>query len=357
MVKEDLKNGASFKNIFLLIISILVLGALFHFCTAELISEAIKSHSGTIQDLKPNLSFMIFALVTFGGCLGGFVHALESSDTHKLHVSGIETDTGAWGHVFIGICGGLVALAVILGIFGMDFSSILNSNGASQQFIALKYTFYILAIGILGGYSGLPIISLISNAALKKVQEEVEQLKKETEKDVKDLKETEDKLTTAVTAFEIQLKSKTEELQKVTLQSILLTAESYARSERYSEAIELIRSNYLTVDDQEHKAYFWLALCEKRSGNLDKAMEYIQKSLSLKKSRIGYFNLACYQALKGYPVDDIISTLKLAWQEACTDFDKKHFKDGLKKDEDFAGLRDKPEFINFAKEFHVDINT
>lgn len=318
----------------------------FQSCASDFLEEATRVSKSLPPIGDQWLVFKIFLLVSVGGMLGGFVYALETKDTYTIVRKDAEFDTGAWGHIFIGFCGGLVALAVILGVFGLDLSSI--STSATPQFTSVKYTFYVLAIGILGGYSGLPIISLISNAAIKKVQQEVDQLKKDTEKEVDNLKKSEEQLQNTVKHFEGQLRQKNDELHTVTLQSILLTAESHARNGNFNEAIELITNKYLKVDKDEPKAYFWLAFSEKRRGNVKKAIECIKQSIKLKPSRTGYFNLACYLSLDSRPIGEVIDALSNAWNETLSDQDKEKFKENLQSDKDFDNVRTTAEFVAFA---------
>jgi tetratricopeptide (TPR) repeat protein len=307
--------------------------------------------------IAPNnaLIWKVYLLVALGGMFGGFVHALESDKTHLIPVKGTPTDTGAWGHVFIGFCGAFVALAVMLAIFGLDLDKALNSETKLSE--STKYMFYLTAIGIVGGYSGLPIISLISNAALKKVQQEVDALKtaeKNTKEEVEQLKTSEKALQEQLSEMSKQLNDKDDTLNKVTLKSILLSAESYAKQEMYSEAIKIIKDEYLPKDESHSKAYFWLAWCEKRLMHFDKAIEYVRKSIALEPSRLGYYNLACYLNLNGNSQDEVMAALHEAWKHAVTPADKQRFKSCLQNDDDLATVRTLPEFQ--ALQAQVDLH-
>jgi hypothetical protein len=274
--------------------------------------------------------FLCVFLVGFGGIAGGLVHALESEKNHVLLLNGEIADTGASGHMFIGFCGSYVALAVVMVVFGMDIGNALDAP--AKVSLLIKYIFYLFAIGVVGGYSGLPIISLVSNAALKKVQEQVDELKKSEE-------------LTKENVSELDLKNDllNRELDDIKLQNVLLKAESLARNEEFTKAIELILNDFLpfnNVDSQKAKAFHWLALCEKRRGCIEKAIDYVNDSIAICKSRLGYFNLACYTWLKDKDPKSVITLLKLASKHADTKSEINRLLKGLQEDPDLGTLRE-----------------
>ena len=278
--------------------------------------------------------FIVF-LVGFGGICGGLVHALESDRTHHLLFNGKLADTGAYGHMFIGFCGSYVALAVVMLVFGMDLSNALDAPAKIS--VIVQYMLYLLAIGVVGGYSGLPIISLISNAALKKVQQEVDSLKKHEEQ------------------FKEELNKQKDKVNSLNLQNMILKAESYARNEEFSKAIELLEKEYLPKDSNNAIAYHWLALCEKRRGNIEKAKEYVLRSIDITPSRLGYYNLACYLHLSGVPVQGVVEKLEKAWQYAASESDRKRFWKSLQDDPDLATLRTEDLFEEFYNKVKVQM--
>ncbi|MCT7942428.1 hypothetical protein [Shewanella holmiensis] len=282
----------------------------------------------------------LFLTVAIAGSFGGFVHALESDKTHVIKVPfhGDIADSGIWGHIFIGICGAFVAIAVVLAIFGLDVEPLVDKTKFGV--LSIKLMFYIAGISIVGGYSGLPIISLISSAALKKVQKQVEALENsDIEKSI-ELK----KFSTDFAAIQAELDAKVIELKEVTAKSVLLTAESHAKNGFFLEAIEIIINEYLPEHSNDPKAYHWLALCEKRRGNLKEALSYVSKSIELKKSRLAYFNFACYKNLLDFPKVQVYDALRSAWKYADTEMDRNRFLSGLKEDEDLASLRESEQF-------------
>ncbi|MCL1059739.1 hypothetical protein L2729_17345 [Shewanella gelidimarina] len=288
----------------------------------------------------------IFTTVAFSGALGGLVHALESDSTHQIQVpfNGKLADTGAWGHIFIGFCGAFVAVAIMMAIFGFNIGHALGIKADFAE--GLKYFFYLAAVGIIGGYSGLPIIALVSNAALKKVQQEVDQLKISE----KVTKETMGKM-------KLKLREKDEQLISVSLQSILLTAQSLANMGSYNEAILKIEKEYLPSKDDDSKAYHWLAYCEKRLGNVTKAIEHVTMSIQLKPSRLGYYNLACYMNILDYPKDEVIRTIQNAWKFSDTKLDQEKVLSGLQDDEDFVSLAEQSDFKALITQYKLKLGS
>lgn len=301
----------------------------------------------------------VFLLVVMTGSFGGFVHALENEKTHeiKFPFNGTSTDSGVWGHVFIGICGAIVALAIMIAIFGLSIDPVATS-GASAT-LKLKTSIYIAAIGIIGGYSGLPIISLISNAALKKVQKQVDDLQTSDEKKGQELTKVSGNLkavTSNFTELQTELQAKEQELQYVKLKSSLLSAESHARNGFPQEAIDELLTKYLPEKIDEPKVYHWLAVCEKRLGNYQAALDYVCKSLELEKNRLGYFNLACYKHLLDKPNKEVYDALRSAWAYSTTFLDKERLVNSLQSDEDLTKLRDnEKEFQDLLSRYETEL--
>ncbi|MGL4936248.1 hypothetical protein, partial [Shewanella sp.] len=79
----------------------------------------------------------LFWTTVISGSFGGFVHALESEKTHAMKVpfDGRLADSGIWGHVFIGGCGSIVAVAVMIAIFGLDITAIASNPTSEESFV------------------------------------------------------------------------------------------------------------------------------------------------------------------------------------------------------------------------------
>jgi len=319
-----------------LLIAVIItgLGCAFELGVIQLISTAQASSKdiGTIVSLWPLIS-----IIAICGGSGGFVQALECDDYHEIPIlNGKKVNSGVFGHVFIGVFGAIVAISLMIGVFGLELNHVLNVSDNLAE--SLKTFFYIAAISVIGGYSGLPIISLVSNAALKKVQHEVDSLKKEG-------KERQER----VDAIE-------SDSDKIKLENVLLRADSYANGEYYTDAIELLENHYLSVTKGDYKAYNLLAFCEKRTHNVQKAREYIEKSIKLQPSRVGYFNLACYLALLDQPEAKIYNAISKSWEYAESVEEQKRLITCLEKDKDFITISSEDEFKRLITKFKKELS-
>jgi len=275
----------------------------------------------------------LFLTLTICGAAGGFVQALECDNYHEIPVpfKDGKVDSGVFGHIFIGVFGAIVALSLMIAIFGLKLSPALEvGQGLSK---GLELFFYVSAISVIGGYSGLPIISLVSNAALKKVQNEVETLKKEG----KERQESVD-----------DIKLEADELR---LKNVLLTADTRAGKGYYPGAIELIENDYLTFVDDDYNAYNLLAYCENHNGDIQKAVEHTHKSIKLQPSRLGYYNLACYMTRLDHPDADIYGIIDKSWQYAESIEEKKRLIKCLQDDEDFNKIKDQQAFKDIIEKY------
>lgn len=314
-------------------IIMLGLGCAFDLGLTQLISTGHASSKDIVT--TPISIWPLITIIAICGGSGGFVQALECDYYHKIPIpfNDKKIDSGIFGHVFIGVFGAIVAISLMIGIFGLDLKPVLNINENLAE--SLKIFFYIAAISIIGGYSGLPIISLVSNAALKKVQHEVDALKKDgqkTEEEIAELKSI--------------VNQKDEEIAKTKLQGILITAHRSARSEYYHDAINDIQIKYLPFIKDNHRAYHLLAFCQKHVGDIKKAKENINKAINLKPSRLGYFNYACYLTLLGEEESSIYQAIDNAWKYTESDTEKERFISGLQNDEDFTKINKKQKFVD-----------
>jgi len=321
---------------FILIVSTMLgLGCAFNLGVAQLISPAQAS----LGNLASAISIWpLITIIAICGGSGGFVQALECENYHEIPLpfNDKKVDSGIFGHIFIGIFGAIVAISLMIGIFGLEIKYVLNANEELAE--SLKIFFYIAAISVIGGYSGLPIISLVSNAALKKVQHEVDSLKKEGRERQQNMD---------------VMKQDSDDIK---LENILLKADSYANSRYYAEAIELLEKDYLSVTKDNYKAYNLLAYCEKHNHNIQKAREYIEQSIKLQPSRVGYFNLACYLTLLDQSKSQVYTAISNSWEIAESVKEKKRLICCLKDDDDFTMIKNEEEFKNLITKFQDELN-
>ena len=80
----------------------------------------------------------------------------------------------------------------------------------------------------------------------------------------------------------------------------------------------------------------------KRLGDIDRAIDITEESLGREESGDGYYNLACYRALKGNP-DGALDALRRAVEM------EDRFREMAREDEDFLSLAGDPEFMELTQ--------
>lgn len=299
----------------------------------EMSSRGLQSYTG--EEGSPIVQvWPIFMIIALSGAFGGSVHHLESDSAHSLSLplGTKRQNTGIFGHIFIGFCGAIVATALFLVIFRLPLSDALNPQTDFTDGIIVL--FYLAGIGIVGGYSGLPIISLVSNAAIKKLQREVDQLKYSEQKTLSRVEELED-----------ELEEKEGELDEVQKNYILLLVENYITQNECKRAIDLLENS----NEQFKETYEYhivMAYCLKRLNDRERALEFAEKATRIKPSRLSYFNKACYMALLGRPANQVCEVLAESWTQAIQEgeLEKEKFLKGLAGDADLDSIRNSKEY-------------
>lgn len=324
-----------FTGVFSIVVILLGLGCAFDLGISQLIVPIQAGSTGIVSVISV---WPLISIIAICGASGGFVQALECDSYHKIPIpfKDRKVDSGIFGHVFIGIFGAIVAISLMIAIFQLELNPVLEASTDISK--SLKLFFYVAAISVIGGYSGLPIISLVSNAALKKVQHEVNSLKKEGQ----ERQESVDEIR--------------KDSAKIKLENILLRADSYASGEYYAEAIKLLEDKYLSEVKDNYKSYNLLAFCEKRNGNLNKAMEYIEKSIKLQPSRLGFYNLACYRTLLNSDKSKVYDAIVKSWKYAESSKEKNRLVSHLQNDPDFTKIKDEDKFNNLVNQFKDELN-
>lgn len=295
--------------------------------------------AGIDLNADKNISVLpIFLTIVLAGLSGGAIHALDNRSSHsiKLTINGNNIDTGLWGHAFIGIFGAFVAVSLIIAVFRLDLDQLI----ASKNVGIINIYVYLTAISVVGGYSGLKVISSLSSAAMNRLEKEVSNIKQITEETTETLETLKSKNT-----------QKDKEILELKVKSFMLEAESHARNNDYEQAIRDIKNNLLPLRDDMYNAYLLLGLCEKRTGNVKEALINAEKSLSLKKTRIGYFNKICYLTLLNRPIeeinDNIDSCIKLIKDDIT---ELKAFLKQLNRDNDLDKIKTQDGFKTKLKE-------
>lgn len=223
----------------------------------------------------------LLSIILLGGGLGGFAFSLEDSCSHTVRLpwKGQTVDTGFLGHLLVGISGAFVAIAASIAVLELNVWPIV---GYSIQDLALplftdkatppealkllvKSMVYTVAVSVVGGYSGLRLISGFSSALLQRVEKELQNVKEDVNKFTKTQKSL--------------------ELAKI---HILM------ENGEFEEAIELLQES-LANDPTQAKAWSWLGRAFRKIDKPEEAIDAAKKAIKCdNKDWIYQFNLACY---------------------------------------------------------------
>ena len=122
-----------------------------------------------------------------------------------------------------------------------------------------------------------------------------------------------------------------------------MRAECLRSLERWGDAAAAFES-ILESEPENVAAYVGLGWCHKRNGELDRAVESMERLVATHPGEaIGHFNLACYLALTGER-DRPLGLLRRAVTV------EESYRDLARKEEDFSSLRDDPEFRRIVEE-------
>lgn len=276
----------------------------------------------------------LLALIIFSGALGGLIFSLESYSTHtiKLPWKKDQLDSGVAGHSLIGVGGGFIAVAAGILIFQMDLEvfnqpwgddgyTVMPSGG--NQLSLISATIYVIALSVLGGYSGLRMISALSNAGVKKLEEKIK-------------------------GVEDQIESLQQQGDQVVLNQQLFKADILLDNGDLQEAIDILEPHTNLVPN-DPSGWLLLGYAYKRVQKLEEAIKAVTKAINLKPDRWLYHNnLACYKSLRGDPATEVVKELRKAVGLAGSNY---YFLEGLRTDPDFKNVREHPDFISFLNQF------
>ncbi len=287
----------------------------------------------------------LFSLIVLAGLLGGFIFTLSSPGSHKFRMPFSEKDieSGFLGHIVIGVGGAFVALAASVPVFDLQlniFDQVWSSDNKPENLIPV--VLYVLAIGIVGGFSGLRIISGVSDAMLKKLKAEIESNRQYTEEEIRRVRKS------VAKNYENDRELR-EELNEAKVHTLLLEGNFLVFSGKPDEGVEKIKE-YLSHHPDNAKALSWLGMGYKRMEDLEKAIEYARKAIELKPDNwVYHYNLACYQALLEHQFDSVRESLQKAFESASDIDDKEEIIESLTTDDDFESIRSLQEFAAFKE--------
>lgn len=116
-----------------------------------------------------------------------------------------------------------------------------------------------------------------------------------------------------------------------------LKGQALRLAENYPKAIEALEQAF-TLDDSNIHTCLALAWCYKRSGQMEMAVDAMQRALTLDpESGIAHYNMACYLALQKNPRASLIHLAK------AIEIDTR-YRELAQAESDFDLIRDDPEF-------------
>ncbi|MGR6782760.1 tetratricopeptide repeat protein [Moritella viscosa] len=197
----------------------------------------------------------------------------------------------------------------------------------------LDLILYLLAFGVLGGYSGLRIISGMSDAMMKKLEQEIEAKVNKTTQEFRDklAKNMKDE------------RSLKQDIEKYKDDHDLMKGAFLAQTGKSDDAIEVLLQQTQKHPDN-HKGWMWLGHAYKNKQQYDKALECSTTAEKLAPEVWGYsYNCACYSSLSEKDEGTITSYL----EESVRKFRKDERFPSLdiitelfKTDKDLAFIRD-----------------
>lgn len=254
---------------------------------------------------------LVIVLIILSGGLGGVVFALASPNSYKITLPfwGKEVDTGFLGHMVIGIAGAIVTVAFIE-LLGLDVTTIEESINGEK--IKWTQTLHLLGVGVIGGFSGLKLISGLSNKILKDIQQEVSEVKQKTIKDEATM-------------------------QRLMCEMLLVGAREKIEENRYTEALT-DAEKAIQMDEgpkgwgAKARALRWLGRYDEAILALDKAIELAYTLNRLGVAATLYWNRACYKALISKDIQSIIGDLDESIKLMPT------FKEGILQETDLEAV-------------------
>ena len=294
----------------------------------------------------------LLGTMAFSGALGGFIYTLNSPTSHTFRIPWMgEYDSGFLGHVIIGIGGALVAVAAAVPILDLNlniFIGVTSKLGNPEPLI--PGLFYIIAIGIIGGYSGLRIISGLSDAMLKKLQQEMAENMEETKRSLAKKEEEIQKLKQEVDNNFIEDQKRDSELKSALAKTELLQGNFLIFSGKPDQGVEKLLQ-YLKSNHEDAIAWSWLAMGYKRIGKIEEAVNAVCKAIELTPDKwVYHFNLACYYSMARKDLVLIKSSISKAIHTAADENDVKEIIESLTSDADFENILSLPEYRDFVSE-------
>lgn len=274
--------------------------------------EQRKTGQNELQQLPPQAKYspwLALFVLAVSGFFGGFVDGLRSTRTYNARFGRWSQDWGSVGD-------GLIGMGAALAIFA--FAESIFSNVTQQDRVTAWFLTKIVAWGVLSGWAGTKLLDDLSSKAIRQmIQQETGKQVAEQNATVQDesntIREAEQlrtrHLAKAATLAQGQKDADTEDLAKRAILKFKSTLQKNPanRDARNGLANTLadLGVYYLRVDpaDPQAKPLFEQAI------KLADAL--VAEDAGFAK---GYYNRACYKAVAGGALSEVIADLKTAFK-------------------------------------------
>lgn len=291
----------------------------------------------------------IFGIITISGAIGGVVTSLDTDKYHELSIplTGKILPSGFIGHSFIGVCGAFVGVGAAILFTPLELNVFINNikdHSTIENSNILKTLIITIALGIIGGFSGLPIISKLSNHALKKIESKVNEHNQQLERQAETQKIQNHKLKNE------QEKNKQQQQEILKQQQEIKEARDDLEYNR--GMIHIANNDYKSALEcfekiEKSNAYintpkFWInrAFAAKRTDNVSDAMSFIDKALKIAPNNIyALYNKLCYSCLLGKEDIELLKLYQKVKELNC-DPDYTKIMEHIKNDKDLKKLKE-----------------
>lgn len=336
----------------------------------------------------------LFLIVFISGSLGGLIFALHADHTHQLTFpwDGKSKDTGWLGHIIIGVGGSVVAIAIFVAVMRYSLDELIIVNNVEEETVQrpaissvpaslpasissstsvsastststsvsvsktdkemipsypdlksaehlyktkrLEKILFLLSIGILGGYSGLRIISGMSDAMMRKLQSELDKLEKNQSERDRQYQKDKKKQQEDIRSYEKKIKD-------LTITTEVQKGIAHYHSGNFQQAAEQLK---LCTDKYPDKlsAWAWLASTYRQLDKLDEAIITVNKAIEISPNHyLPYYNKACYLLLTKSSASDAFASLESAISKLSSPEERATVKATLLEDKDLLLLKEK----------------
>lgn len=229
--------------------------------------------------------------------------------------------TGRLGHMLVGIAGAISAVAIAILIFKLDLTvfetAFISDDGVVDGII--PSAIYVLALGFIGGFSGVRLLPLLSIVALRELEKRIDDLERSDEKERKKL-------------YELSLSDK------------YIKGFVNLQNNEYKIALKWFEE-YLQIDPNNADAWFYKAYALKRLDLIIEAEAAAEKATELQPDDMfNWYNLACYKHLNGVDFNEIMPIFRKC-VTLVSDDEKDKLINYLETDVDLDSLRNNEDFI------------